>query len=99
VLLHDAYISLPGLARVEVEGTALKAITHSMARASAPGGTSGPLVDLGAGEAERFEKATGLNGALLLVHGIASPDVALRASRTGAVGVLHVSPHEHLHEM
>jgi hypothetical protein len=99
VLLHDAYISLPGPARVEVDGTMLKAITHSMARASAPGGTSGPLLDLGAGEAARFEEAAGLRGALLLVRGIASPDVALRASRAGAAGVLHVSPHEHLHEM
>ncbi|RKK05674.1 M28 family peptidase [Pseudoroseomonas wenyumeiae] len=98
VLLHDAYISLPGPARVEVDGAPLTAITHSMSRASGPNGVNGPLVDLGTGEAARFAGAN-LRGALLLVRGIASPDVALRASRAGAAGVLHVSPHEHLHEM
>lgn len=98
VLMHDAYISLPGPARVEADGAALAAITHSMSQPSGPNGTTGPLVDLGAGEAARFS-GTDLRGALLLVRGIASPDVALRASRAGAAGVLHVSPHEHLHEM
>jgi hypothetical protein len=98
VLMHDAYISLPGAARVEVDGVVLVAITHSMARPSLPRGTAGPLVDLGAGEAARFHRSD-LRGALLLVRGIASPDVALRASRAGAAGVLHVSPHQHLHEM
>ncbi|MCG7361039.1 M28 family metallopeptidase [Roseomonas sp. ACRSG] len=98
VLMHDAYISLPGPARVEVNGRRVNAITHSMSRASGPNGTNGPLVDLGAGEAARFAGAN-LRGALLLVRGIASPDVALRASRAGAAGVLHVSPHRHLHEM
>jgi hypothetical protein len=98
VLMHDAYVSLPGPARVEVDGRRLTAITHSMSRASGPNGATGPLVDLGAGEAERFTGAS-LRGALLLVRGIASPDVALRASRAGAAGVLHVSPHGHLHEM
>jgi hypothetical protein len=98
VLMHDAYISLPGPARVEVDGTRLTAITHSMSRPSGPDGVIGPLVDIGAGEAGRFAGAN-LRGALLLVRGIASPDVALRASRAGAAGVLHISPHEHLHEM
>jgi hypothetical protein len=98
VLMHDAYISLPGPARVEVDGAALKAITHSMSRSSVPGGTTGTLVDMDSGQASRFAGAA-LQGAVLLVRGIASPDVALRASRAGAAGVLHVSPHEHLHEM
>jgi hypothetical protein len=98
LLSHDAFISLPGPARVEVDGAVLVAITHSMSRPSAPGGTGGRLVDLGTGDAARFAGAD-LRGALLLVRGIASPDVALRASRAGAAGVLHVSPHEHRHEM
>jgi hypothetical protein len=34
-----------------------------------------------------------------MVDGIASPAVAARAARAGAAGQLHVSPHEHLHEM
>src|SRR6202044_2261886 len=40
-----------------------------------------------------------LAGCIVLVDGIATPPVARRASRAGAVGQLHISPHEHLHEM
>jgi hypothetical protein len=35
----------------------------------------------------------------VLVDGIATPPVARRASHAGAIGQLHISPHEHLHEM
>jgi hypothetical protein len=35
----------------------------------------------------------------VLVDGIATPPVSRRATLAGAVGQLHVSPHEHLHEM
>ncbi|HEY8612508.1 MAG TPA: M28 family peptidase, partial [Roseomonas sp.] len=98
ILTHEAYISLPGPARVLVDGVSLTAITHSMSRPSAPGGTIGRLADMGSGEAARIA-AQDVRGAILLVRGIASPDVALNASRAGAAGVLHVSPHEHLHEM
>jgi hypothetical protein len=38
-------------------------------------------------------------GKIVLVDGIASPAVADLARRAGAAGELHVSPHEHLHEM
>jgi hypothetical protein len=35
----------------------------------------------------------------VLVDGIATPPVSYRASQAGAAGQLHISPHEHLHEM
>lgn len=35
----------------------------------------------------------------MLVDGIANPVIALRATRAGASGIVHVSPHELLHEM
>jgi hypothetical protein len=95
---HDAYISLPGAARVMVDNTALTAITHSMSQSSPPSGVNGRLVDLQAGAPEDFA-GRDLDGCILLIDGIASPDVALRASRAGAVGQIHVSPHEHIHEM
>ena len=38
-------------------------------------------------------------GRIVLVDGIANPAVSRRASRAGAVGQMHVSPHQHLHEM
>ena len=98
LLEHDAYISLPLAARVEVDGRTLKAITHSMSRASPPGGTTGRLVHVGEGTEADFT-GRDLRGCILLVEGIASPAVAVRASRAGAAGQLHISPHEHLHEM
>lgn len=98
VLSHDAYISLPGNASCTVAGQALTCITHSMAAATGPDGICGMLIDLGRGDAAAFARED-LRGRILLVDGIASPVVALRATRAGAAGVIHVSPHEHLHEM
>ena len=98
LLSHPAWISLPGAARATVDGRDLVAITHSMSRPSPPGGLHGRLVDVGGGgEADLAGKD--LAGCILLADGIASPAVAERARRAGAAGQLHVSPHEHLHEM
>ena len=99
LLQHDAYISLPGPARVEVDGQALRAITHSFSRPSPQGGLEGRLVYVGEGSAADFARAGALDGAILVAEGIASPAVADRARRAGAAGQLHISPHEHLHEM
>jgi len=98
IVLHDAYISLPGPARVEVDGTALTAITHSHAQPSPPAGVTGRLVDVGEGTEADFA-GRDLRGCIVMAEGIASPAVAQRASRAGAVGQLHISPHDHLHEM
>ena len=95
---HDAYISLPGAARVEVDGRVLTAITHSMSQSSPPAGTAGRLVDVGAGGAADFARQD-VSGCIVLVHGMATPAVSSNASRAGAAGQLHISPHEHLHEM
>jgi hypothetical protein len=95
---HDAYISLPGTARVIAGGNALKAITHSMSQPSPRDGATGRLVYVGdGGEADFAGKD--VRGCIVLAEGIATPPVALRASRAGAIGQLHISPHEHLHEM
>ena len=97
-LEHDAYISLPNAARVVVGGQTLIAITHSMSRSSPPEGTTGRVVYLGDGSAADFA-GQDVTGCVVLVEGIATPAVALRASRAGAAGQLHISPHEHQHEM
>ena len=96
LLLHDAYISLPGPARVTVDDRPLRAITHSFSRPST--GLTAPIVDLGAGTEADFARPD-LHGAILLLDGIANPAAAARAARAGAAGQLHVSPHDHLHEM
>ena len=98
LLMHPAYISLPGPARVEVDGTDLVAITHSFSRASPPGGLVGKLIYVGHGTDLDFARDD-LAGSIVLVEGIANPAVAVRAAKVGAAGQLHISPHEHLHEM
>lgn len=98
LLLHDAYISLPGRASVSIDGKELAAITHSYSRASPPGGVTGRVVYVGeATEADFAGKDVA--GCIVLAEGIANPAAARRASRGGAVGQLHISPHELLHEM
>ncbi len=98
LLSHDAYISLPGAASVLVDGTALRAITHSFSVASPEGGLTAPVIDVGSGSDADFA-GKHLAGCIVLAEGIASPAVADRARRAGAAGQLHISPHEHLHEM
>ncbi len=98
LVLHDAYISLPGASHVEVDGRALTSITHSHSQSSPAAGVTGKLVDVGEGNAADFADRD-LRGCIVMAEGIASPGVAHRASLAGAVGQLHISPHEHLHEM
>lgn len=95
---HDAYISLPGPARVVVDGTTLTAITHSMGRPSPPGGLTAELVYVAGGSAADFA-GKDVRGRIVLAEGIATPVVAALARDAGAAGQLHISPHHHLHEM
>src|SRR5215218_79504 len=74
LLLHDAYISLPGAARVEADGEAVPCITHSFSRPTPP---------------------EGIEGRFPVVEGLAMPGSLI----PGATAQIHVSPHEHLHEM
>jgi hypothetical protein len=98
VLLHDAFISLPGKASASVDGRALTAITHSFSQPSAAGGLSGVPVYLGHW-AEADFAGKDVAGRILLFEGMATPAVARRATDAGAAGQLHISHHEHLHEM
>ena len=98
LLSHDAYISLPLEASVTIDGAAVTAITHSFSLPSPEAGLSAPVSYLGNGNASDFA-GRDLRGHILLVEGIASPAVAALARAAGAAGQLHISPHEHLHEM
>lgn len=98
ILRHDALVSLPGRSRVAFGNATPPSITHSFSRSSPPEGVTGALVDVGEGSAAEIA-AVDARGCIVLVDGIASPAVAHRAKAAGAVGQLHVSPHEHLHEM
>ncbi len=98
LIMHDAYISLPGKARVDVDNHTLTSITHSFSRSSPAQGVTGRLVYVGEGDEADFT-ARDLRGAIVMMEGIASPGQAARASHAGAVGQIQISPHEHLHEM
>lgn len=98
LIQHDAYISIPGPARLVVDGRTVPAITHSMSLPSPGGGLTGRLVDLGHGSRTAFAERD-VRGRIVLVDGIASPGIAVLASRAGAVGVVQISPHHLLHEM
>jgi hypothetical protein len=98
ILQHDAYISLPGTSLVTADNAVLPSITYSFSQPSPPDGLAAELIYVGAGSEADFA-ARNVRGAIVLVDGIATPPVTLRACRAGAVGQLHISPHEHLHEM
>lgn len=98
VLLHDAFISLPGKASVLVDGKAIRAITQSFSQSSPPGGVSGVPAYIGHGTEADFA-GKDLRGRILLMEGMATPATALRATQAGAIGHVHISHHEHIHEM
>ncbi len=95
LILHDAYISLPLEAKVIVNGKSLRCITHSFSRTTQPEGLTAPLVYLGNG----LDTAKDVKGRILVLDGLAAPAASRRASRAGALGQIHVSPYEHIHEM
>jgi len=98
LILHDAYISLPGKARVEIEAETPDCITHSFSRSSPSGGLHGSVVYAGSGRPEDFA-GVDVRGKIVLLDGMANPGASRNASLAGAVGQIHISPHEHLHEM
>jgi hypothetical protein len=98
LILHDAYISLPGKAVVHGPDGDIRCITHSFSRSAPKGGLKAKLVDVGNGTPEDFAKVD-VRGRIVLVDGIANPVMSRRASLAGAAGQLHISPHEHTHEM
>ncbi|WFU51210.1 M28 family peptidase [Sinorhizobium terangae] len=98
LLFHDAYISLPGQARVEANGENLRCITHSMSVATTSDGIRAPIVYVGEGDEAAFASVD-VRGKTVLVDGIATEEVTALASAHGALGQLHISPNEHLYEM
>ena len=96
LLQHDAYVSLPGAARLQALKREHRCITHSFSRPASE--LQARLVDVGAGD-EASYAAVDARGAAVLLDGIATPASTVAARRHGAVAQVHVSPHEHLHEM
>ena len=98
LLYHDAFISLPEAAHLDFNGKRFKAITHSMAVPTSEAGLTRKIIDLGSASQETFD-ATDVRDQIVLIDGMATPEMAKRCRHAGAVGQIHISPHEYLHEM
>jgi hypothetical protein len=95
LIMHDAYISLPGKARVDVDNHTLNSITHSFSRSSPANGVTGLC---------RRRRQDGLRkprperrDRIDRGHRQPRPGRPRVARRRG--GEIQISPHEHLHEM
>lgn len=69
-----------------------------MGTSSLADGLKADLVDMPSGRADDLPEGA-VTGKVVVIDGIASPDAARRMTALGVVGIIHVSPHEHIHEM
>jgi len=98
ILMHDAFISLPGRAELRItspETRVLAAITHSMGISTEPAGLAGELAFAGRGTVEELERVG--PGAFALIDGRATPQVAVNATTAGVAGLVCYAgraPHE-----
>jgi peptidase M28-like protein len=88
LLLHDAYISLPGSAELVVGADHYPCITHSFSAASGPPGIEGELVDVG--EPAKATPAA-VRGKLVLMDGLAMAGFVRGVEATGAMGQIYVN--------
>lgn len=86
LLLHDAYISIPGRAHLELQdGTRIACITHSFAAATSPAGLEGELVDCSGDRADLAAAA----GKVALFGGLAMSGRCHAAEERGAVAQVY----------
>jgi hypothetical protein len=101
LLLHDAYISLPGPAALRLTpagggaGSAVACVTHSFAASTGPDGLEAPAV-YGATAADLGTRAAGRIGVL---DGLAGPAQVQAGQAAGAVGLVFLNRDPHVHEM
>jgi hypothetical protein len=89
---HEAFISLPGRARLTVDGTDIDCITHAFASSTPSKGISGELV-----YARPGTDPGSLRGKVALVDGMASGVSAVKYAQAGTLAQVHVQD-DHLHE-
>ena len=101
ILRHEAYISLPGAASIDIlhasGAVAVPAITHAMAAPTGPDGITGRLVHVGEGFAVDYQ-GRDLTGCIALTEGLASEDKVMFAQDAGAIGIVNIND-AHTHEM
>lgn len=93
----DAFISLPGLASLEVNGKAYTCITHSMAHPTGDQGITGELVYIGKGQPQDYVQQD-VRGKIVLIDGLAVPAVVKIAQAHEALGAVFINA-AYTHEM
>jgi hypothetical protein len=90
---HEAYISLPGKARLMLGEVELPCITHSMAPSTKEGGLKGEPVYIGDFADEKLSQSY---GKIPVLEGIASPAVLEKLCKAGALGAIFINgPYTH----
>jgi hypothetical protein len=98
---HDAYISLPVSASMKVvypEEVGMYCTTHSSSAGTPLGGVEGEAVWVGDLRQEASRQID-VRGKFAVIEGLASPDPTAWAMERGALGQIHVSSDEHIHDM
>ena len=102
LLTHDAYISLPGPAALEVLSPAPRAIeciTHAFGQSTPPLGVVAGLVYAGDGSEQSYA-GLDVRNKFVLLEGMASPGAAMTATKMGASGQVHMGVTDgQMHEM
>ncbi|MBI4279551.1 MAG: M28 family peptidase [Armatimonadetes bacterium] len=90
LILHDAYVSLPGeaaLVLVEPRRQEIPCVANAFGLPTGPDGVAVEVVDAGKGTASEFA-AAGAAGKVALVEGRSRPHHAVHAGKVGAKGII-----------
>ncbi len=103
LILHDAYISLPGRASLTVvppggNPSAVPCVTHSFAASTGPDGVDGPAVYGGSGTPADLNAAR-VGGRIAVVDGLATPDRVHAGQMAGVAGLIFLNQDPLVHEM
>jgi hypothetical protein len=103
LLVHDAFISLPGPAALHITpagrmATPLRCVTHSFSAATAPDGFEADATYLADATAQDLAPAA-VSGKIAVVDGLANPARVHAGEAAGAVGMVFLNRDRLVHEM
>ena len=103
LILHDAYISLPGRASLAVMlpgggASAVPCVTHSFAASTGPDGLEAPAMYAGTGSPADLNAAR-VAGRIAVIDGLATPDRVHAGQGVGTAGLVFLNRDPLVHEM
>ncbi len=103
LILHDAYISLPGRASLTVlspggNQATVPCVTHSFSTSTGPDGVEGPAVSGGSGTPGDMGTVR-VAGRIAVVDGLATPDRVHAGQMAGVAGLIFLNRDPLVHEM